>query len=105
MKVGLSLSLCIRDILEGKVSLDEVERIVTSTKCRTPADWTWLLENYRREYWGKDPDLGEKIARQLLAAGKIEQPRMNDPMVTSVKPKQGLWINPGETILLERKPL
>lgn len=60
-KIGLSLSFCIRDIIEDKVNLDEVSHIEAGT-CM-PDVWALdrVINNYRKNYWRKDPDLAEDI--------------------------------------------
>jgi hypothetical protein len=74
--IGLSLSFCIEDILYGTVALEDVEKIVSGTRAVTPEDWNAVIEDYRRYYWEKDPDEGERICRLLLSEGRIEQPRL-----------------------------
>lgn len=73
--VGLSLSFCIMDIVEGRVSLDQVERIIAGTCARTAEDWDHVVGVYRLAYWGKDPDRAERIARTMIKLGKVDQPR------------------------------
>jgi len=73
--VGLSLSFCVRDIAEGRVSLNEVEKIITGTKATTGAEWRDVFDKYQQFYWYNKPAECLHIARQLLRAGKIEQPR------------------------------
>ena len=73
--IGLSLSFCIMDILGGEVALEDVECIISGTRAETPEDWNELIEGYRRFYWKKDPDEGERICRLLLAEHRIDQPR------------------------------
>lgn len=75
MKVGYSVSLCIKDVLEGRVEIAEVEKIVGSTCARSPADWDIVIESYRELYWYDAPDRGEEICRKLIAEGRIDQPR------------------------------
>lgn len=36
--IRLSVSLCIKDILDGKVQIKEVKKIIGSTKCETTKD-------------------------------------------------------------------
>ena len=77
-KIGLSLSFCIRDIIEGKVALDEVSHIEAGT--RMPDVWALdrVINSYRKNYWRKDPDLAEEICRKFWAEGKIQQVRLED---------------------------
>lgn len=88
--IGLSISFCISDILRGKVSITDVEKIVSGTKVVVPAQWDYLAKEYKKYYWQDDPVRGEQILRQLLAEGKIYQPRVHDgrcPVIDS-----GRWV-------------
>lgn len=74
--IGLSLSLCIADVVNGRVSLDQVDGIIAGTCARTEAEWDLLIDEYRRLYWEKDPDRAERIVRTMLGLDKIDQPRV-----------------------------
>ena len=90
-KIGLSLSRCVGDIVEGKINIEDVEKIITGACWTNDAEWEDTIQLYKQNDWcwsyiGQDgrkmaanPDEAEKIARQLLAEGKIEQPRLKDP--------------------------
>jgi len=73
--IGLSLSLCVADIIRGKERESDVSKIIASTWVETPADMDKLMAEYRQTYWSENPDLGEEIARRLFEEGKVEQPR------------------------------
>lgn len=74
--IGLSLSLCIGDVVEGRVSVEQIDRIIAGTKAETPEQWEEVITEYRTRYWEADPDRAERIVRTLLRLGKIEQPRV-----------------------------
>jgi hypothetical protein len=74
--IGHSLSFCIRDVIEGRVSVEQIDRIVASTLCENDAHWDEVIEHYREIYWQADPDRAERITRQLRALGLIDQPRV-----------------------------
>lgn len=74
--VGLSLSFCVRDIMDGKVAIDDVQFITSGTHATCPEDWDEVIATYRKAYWYKDPDRGEVIARYFIGNGLILQPRM-----------------------------
>ncbi|MFA5075878.1 MAG: hypothetical protein WC480_00445 [Patescibacteria group bacterium] len=92
--IGLSLSWCIQDIIEGKVALDALDKIIAGTRCPNPVDWDRVIQRYRDQCWGANPDLAEKIVRRLLAEGRIEQPRLeNDRHHPSVLQKNCVrWV-------------
>lgn len=78
--VGLSLSLCIKDIMAGKVLESDVTKIITGTSARTEADWDRLCADYRRVYWRPfEGNAVVALVRRLRAQGKIVQPRLDNP--------------------------
>jgi len=88
--IGLSVSLCIKDIIRGKVALEYVEKIVAGTRCESAEDWDKVIKNYRDLYWRKDPDRAEAILRQLLQEGKVEQPRVQGCVAHNIA--AGRWL-------------
>jgi len=84
MKVGLSYSRCILDIVEGRVSEDEVLVIVTRTDF-DPTDngqWKEIWGHYTFSEWhgydysNKDhEDLFRNTTLSLYNKGKLHQPR------------------------------
>ena len=73
--IGLSVSFCVSDICRGKVALEDVEKIVAGTKAESDEDWDAVIEMYRKVYWREFPDEAERIIRQLISEGKVDQPR------------------------------
>ena len=76
--IGKSVSYCIADILNGLVKEGDVEKIVGSTGCANEEDWESIKQHYTKYYWRGNPE-GGKILDRLIAAGKIEQPRLENP--------------------------
>jgi hypothetical protein len=76
--IGLSLSLCVRDLLEGKVRLEDVELVIAGTRAMTMSQFDDMLESYTKDYWRGDP-CGKFIARYLFEKGKLFQPREFNP--------------------------
>jgi len=94
--VGLSVSFCVSDIARGAVDIQDVEKIKSGV---VSPHWDNTIAKYRDLYWRKFPDEAERIIRQLLAEGKIEQPR------TSVQDSYydiaaGHWLVNGEQVKL-----
>ena len=91
MKVGLSLSRCVRDIVECRVDYDDVLVIIARTDFNPHNDnhWSVIFEGYRYgglsnpEWAGAEPhmDDGEvsnvyrNVCVRLYDGGKIHQPR------------------------------
>lgn len=88
--VGLSLSFCVKDIMDGKVHIDDVQFITTGTYATSSSDWDEVINVYRKAYWYSDPDHGEAIARRLINDGLILQPRLegNRPLFKG----NGKWV-------------
>ena len=80
MKIGLSLSRCVRDIVEGRVDLRDVLVLITRTDF-DPYDekqWAAIWEgytNYNPEWQGLEYDAVLDVVTRLWDAGKIHQPR------------------------------
>lgn len=78
--IGLSLSMCLKDILAGTVAEGDVTKIITMTAAPVGSDWDTLCTRCRTIYWRKfDGDAAIALMQRLWAQGKIEQPRLVDP--------------------------
>jgi hypothetical protein len=79
--IGLSLSLCIADILAGRVAEADVERIVAATSFHNASELETVIAQYQRSYWQTDPRRGAALARKYYTAGLIDQPRLRGEAV------------------------
>jgi hypothetical protein len=77
MKIGLSVSLCISDMIAGRVALDDVACLIGSTRAVTPEDWEELIASYSRTYWVDDPAQAVAYLVALRDSGRLVQPRTN----------------------------
>lgn len=91
MKIGLSYSRCVRDIVEGKVDINDVLVIVARTDFdpRDDEQWTGIWKGYggggsfsspwSRPEWGMYGDEYEQkfrdVSIELYESGKMHQPR------------------------------
>lgn len=87
MKIGLSYSRCVRDIVDGKVDIDDVLVVVARTDFDPHDDeqWAGIWRGYRmrsgwsQPEWGMYDDEDEQRVRevscQLWEFGKLHQPR------------------------------
>ena len=91
MKVGLSFSRCLRDIVEARVLFDDVLVIIARTDFNPHKDdqWEQIWDGYRHGGWSEaewadaEDDTGatdvesmyRNVAIQLYDAGKLHQPR------------------------------
>ena len=87
MKIGLSYSRCVRDIVDGKVDIDDVLIIVSRTNFdpRDDTQWSNIWQGYRSRSglsnpeWTNYPDENEdkfrQISIELWQQGKFHEPR------------------------------
>ena len=80
MKIGLSLSRCVRDIVEGTVDIRDVLVLITRTNFdpTVQKEWDSIWDGYQYlnpEWYGLDHDAVYAVVMTLWSAGKIHQPR------------------------------
>jgi hypothetical protein len=75
MYIGNSLSLCIRDMIEYKISPDKVF-LITSRNIKDEKDFKSAVQD-SLFYWDSNVDLGKEIANKLFKEGKIYSPLAN----------------------------
>jgi hypothetical protein len=87
MKIGLSYSRCVRDIVEGKVNIDDVLVLITRTNFDPNDDQQWksIWEGYtygglfnNDEWYGytdEDEQKFRDVTLNLYNGGKMHQPR------------------------------
>jgi len=96
MKIGLSYSRCVRDIVDGKVDIDDVLVIISRTDFdpRDDKQWQGIWEGYAggsnrgsmiRMFAGSNPEWGaygdededrfRSVSIELWESGKLHQPR------------------------------
>ena len=87
MKIGLSYSRCVRDIVDGTVDINDVLIIITRTNFdpRDDEQWRGIWIGYHdsmglsnpewRNYPPEDEDRFRSASIELLESGKLHQPR------------------------------
>ena len=80
MKIGLSLSRCVRDIVEGRVDINDVLVLITRTDFdpteQNQWDNIWIgYQSLNPEWYGMDHDATKSVVMELWNTGKIHQPR------------------------------
>ena len=88
MKIGLSYSRCVLDIIEGRVNIDDVLVLITRTNFDPNVDeqWTGIWQGYTmgglsNPEWARWAHVEgaegkfRTVSLQLWRAGKIHQPR------------------------------
>lgn len=83
MKIGLSYSRCVLDIVEGKVDIDDVLVLITRTNFDPHDDEQWqaIWEGYHYDnpawykYSDQEEDRFRSVSIELWEQGKLHQPR------------------------------
>lgn len=85
MKVGLSFSRCVQDIVEGKVELDDVLVVIARTDFdpRVDKQWNNIWQAYTTKtrlivpQWAEysDPEPFRAVTLSLYNSGRLHQPR------------------------------
>ena len=83
MKIGLSFSRCVRDIVDGVVDIDDVLIVISRTDFDPLNDeqWQGIWEGYHwnnpewADYPDEDEDRFRSVAIELWESGKFHQPR------------------------------
>jgi hypothetical protein len=83
MKIGLSFSRCVRDIVEGNVDIHDVLIVISRTDFDPNNDEQWqsIWEGYHwsnpewADYPDEDEDRFRSVAIELWESGKFHQPR------------------------------
>ena len=80
MKIGLSLSRCVRDIVEGHVDIDDVLVLITRTDFdpTVPEQWDSIWNGYTSmnpEWYDLEHDAVYAVVLDLWNTGRIHQPR------------------------------
>lgn len=80
MKIGLSLSRCVRDIVEGRVNVHDVLVLIARTNFDPTVEDQWAdiwdgYTNIRPEWGGLDEADVKTVVMTLWETGKIHQPR------------------------------
>jgi len=106
MKVGLSFSRCVREIVQGKVNIDDVLVVIARSNVdpRDDTQWQDVWQGYRaRTGWSPpewamfDDDQEDQlrdVAIELYETGRLHQPRQ---FGQSLSKKSYTWL---ETVLI-----
>ena len=79
MKIGFSFGRCVRDIVLGKVDIEDVLMIVARTAIYDSTQISGVVNAYmnRQDYfYGLDQEKCNEVATELYLGGKIFQPRI-----------------------------
>ena len=100
--IGLSVSLCVKDVIEGKMAIGDVEKIISRTACETTDAWDEVIARYKARFWHHAPEKAETIIRRLIADGKVSQPRLAaDEKMPDLHAVGGHWVKSEEEVIYE----
>jgi hypothetical protein len=99
--IGLSLSLCVRDIIAGRVNPVEVSLIVADIKAATDEQFHFVLDRYAENYWRENPNYGKALANKLREQGRLIQPRLLEQNHEH-NIANGWWVLTNGNFLLDR---
>ena len=103
MKIGFSLGRCVRDIVMGRISEDEVAFIIAATCIREAEQLDQVIEDYmyRNDYLaGLDAIECKRVAWSLWNNNKIIQPR-REGIHRHKQPANSIWVDMFPTELSE----
>jgi hypothetical protein len=95
MKIGFSFGRCVRDIVNGEVSIDDVAFIVAATSIHDRDQLDSVIANYmgRSDYLaGLDQAKCQQVAIDLWDSNKILQPRRQG-LQRHKQPKNSVWVD------------
>lgn len=95
MKIGFSFGRCLRDIVNGEVSYDDVYLIVTRTAIHDSTQVDDVVEEYffRADYLaGLDEATCFEIGKKLYLDGKLYQPRLYGKYPRQVS-ESAIWMD------------
>jgi hypothetical protein len=95
MKIGFSLGRCVRDIVNGEVSTDDVAFIITATNIHDVDQLVWVVNDYmiRNDYlYGLDEDRCQEVALELWNSNKLLQPRRQG-LHRHKQPANSIWVD------------
>jgi hypothetical protein len=105
MKIGFSLGRCIRDIVDGKISIDDVAFIITATCIKEKEQLGPVIDDYlfRDDYlYGRDEKESHRIANELWDTNKLIQPR-REGIHRHKQPANSIWVDMYPTELSENE--
>jgi hypothetical protein len=103
MKIGFSLGRCIRDIVNGDVSIDDVAFVITATSIHTREQLDNVVQVYCGEpsyLLGCNYDQSLSVAHNLWDSNRLLQPRRQG-LHRHQQPENSVWVDMFPTELSE----
>ncbi len=105
MKIGFSLGRCVRDIVKGDVSIDDVAFIIAATSAHDREHLTQIIMMYTGEpdyLLNCDYEQSLAVAQQLWDSNRILQPRRQG-LRRHKQPENSVWVDMFPTELSENE--
>jgi hypothetical protein len=107
MKIGFSLGRCIRDIVEGDVSIDDVAFIITATSIHDREQLANVIQVYCGEpgyLLNLDYEECLAVAQNLWDSSRLLQPRKQG-LHRHAQPENSVWVDMFPTALSDKEPV
>ena len=95
MKIGFSLGRCIRDIVNGEVSVDDVAFLITATNIKSEDHLDNVISVYMNEpgyLLGLEYEQCKEVAHFLWNTNRVLQPRAQG-MHRHAQPESSIWVD------------
>jgi hypothetical protein len=95
MKIGFSLGRCVRDIVNGDVSVNDVAFIIAATSIHSRDQLDNVIQVYCTEpgyLLGCDYDQSLAVAQQLWDSNRLLQPRKQG-LHRHAQPENSVWVD------------
>jgi hypothetical protein len=101
MKIGFSLGRCVRDIVKGDVSIDDVAFIIAATSIHDEPQLANVIEQYMYRgddyLYGLDEEQCQAVALELWKTNKVLQPRRQG-LHRHRQPENAVWVDMYPTV-------
>jgi len=102
MKIGFSLGRCVRDIVKGNVSINDVAFIIAATSIHDEPQLANVIEQYMYRdddyLYGLDEAACQSVALDLWKTNKILQPRRQG-LHRHRQPENAVWVDMFPTVI------
>ena len=105
MKIGFSFGRCVRDIVNGKVNIDDVAFLISATRIEDKSHLDLVIKAYSlvRGYLdGCDIERAKEVGYQLYDSGRLIQPRLQG-IGRHQQPEGSIWVDMFPTELSENE--
>jgi hypothetical protein len=107
MKIGFSFGRCIRDIVNGDVSIDDVAFLITATNMRDREHMEGVIKIYMGEpryLLDLDYEKCLSVAQELWDSNRLIQPRAQG-LRRHAQPENAIWVDIFPTCLSNAEPV